>query len=223
MAAMTERRDDDWAGQHYEPLPGLLGLPAFAWRRLGRRGRALVLIAVGLALAGTAIAVPLIVSGKDEGAQERSRERAVVLAREVARLRADQAPRRGRAPAATAQAALLGRLEQAITADARERQRHGLLPPPPVRRTVCQARAPELAPLESSARRAGGQVLKCLAATTVSAAPGGQRSAIGFEFVAAVNHRRRTFTWCKTNPPPAIGGAGLPEVPLSRACFDPAR
>jgi hypothetical protein len=67
-------------------------------------------------------------------------------------------------------------------------------------------------------------VLACLAATTVSSAPGGNRFAVGFEFLGVPNWRRATFTWCKTNPPPGekFGGARRAEVALARACVDPA-
>jgi hypothetical protein len=217
--------------QRYEPLPGLLGLPRFVWRRTPRRARiALVVLAVAAAV-GTAIAIPLIVAGKREGATEERRADAAAKLTAERRLRADQAPHRDRAahapraPEAARQAAITAALEHAITADARARYRAGRLPGPAVKSTVCQPDATQVADLQPAARRAGGAVLDCLAATTVSARPDGGRFAVGFEFVAAANWRRATFTWCKTNPPPGekFGGARLAEVQLERACVNPSR
>src|SRR4051794_12522134 len=73
----------------FEPLPGLPGLPAWLWRKLGRRGR----VAAGLALvvaAGAIVAsVPGIRSGKRADARRAARsERAA-----RARIAAEQRPR----------------------------------------------------------------------------------------------------------------------------------
>ena len=180
---------------------------------------------------GTAIAVPFIASGKREGAAKERRADAVAKARETRRLRVDQAPHRGRAtgapraPAAARQATIVAALQLAITNDARARFRAGRLPGPPVSSTVCRGDATQLADLQPAARRAGGAALDCLAATSVDTTPAGGRFAVGFEFIAAANWRRATFTWCKTNPPPGekFGGVRRAEVRLQRACVDPAR
>jgi hypothetical protein len=180
---------------------------------------------------GTAIAIPLIASAKRESAAEERRADAADKARAERRLRADQAPRRGRAahapraPEAAREAAITAALERAITADARARYRAGRLPGPAVKSTVCSADATQVADLQPAARRAGGAVLVCLAATTVSTRPDGGRFAVGFEFIAAANWRRATFTWCKTNPPPGeqFGGARRAEAQLERACVNPSR
>jgi hypothetical protein len=217
--------------QRYEPLPGLLGLPRFVWRRTPHGARiALVVFAVA-AVVGTVIAIPLIASSKRESAAEERRADAAAKAREESRLRADQAPHRGRAarapraPAAARQTAITAALERGITTDARARYRAGTLSGPAVKSTVCRADATQVADLQPAARRAGGAVLDCLAATTVGTRPDGGRFAVGFEFIAAANWRRATFTWCKTNPPPGekFGGARAAEVSLDRACVNPSR
>ena len=218
------------AEQHYEPLPGLLGLPRFVWRRTPRPARIALVVLAAAAAVGTAIAIPLIASGKREGAAEERRADAVAKARAERRLRADQAPRRDRAahapraPEAAREAAITAALERAITADARARYRAGTLSGPAVKSTVCRADSTQLADLQPAARRAGGAVLECLAATSVSMRPDGARFAIGFEFIAAANWRRATFTWCKTNPPPGekFGGVRRAEVQLKRACVNPS-
>jgi hypothetical protein len=175
------------------------------------------------------VAIPLIVSGKRQGATEERRADAVARARAERRLRVDQAPHRGRAtgapraPEAAREAAVVAALERAITADALARFRAGRLPGPPVSSTRCDAHYAQLSDLQPAARRAGGAVLKCLAATSVGTRPGGGRFAIGFEFLAAANWRRATFTWCKTNPPGRVGGARPAEVRLTRPCIDPSR
>jgi hypothetical protein len=217
--------------QRYEPLPGLLGLPRFVWRRTPRPARVALVVLAATAVVGTAIAIPLIVSGKREGAEKERRADALAKARSERRLRADQAPHRGRAahaphaPQAARRAAITHALEAEITADARARFRAGRLPGPAVKSTVCRADATQLADLQPAARRAGGAVLDCIAATSVGTRPDGGRFAIGFEFVAAANWRRATFTWCKTNPPPGekFGGVRHAEVPLTRPCVNPSR
>ena len=177
---------------------------------------------------GIVIAVPLIASGKREGAAMQRRADAIGKARAERRLRVDQAPHRGRAanaprtPAAARRAATVAALERAITADAQARLRAGRLPPPIVKETTCDANSTQLADRQP-ADRASGAVLACLAATSINTRPGGTRFAVGFEFIAAADWRRAAFTWCKTNPPPGekFGGARRAEVPLAVACVDP--
>jgi len=219
----------DGRDQRYDPLPGLLGLPGFAWRRAPRAAR-IAAVALGLlAVAGTLVAIPLVTEGKRKGDAQRAREEATARAHELRRLRADQAPHRGRAPSAprTPEAArehaIVSALESAITADVMSRRRAGVLPGAPVIRTVCRADAGQVAGFQPAARRAGGAVLACLAATGVGAVPGGRQFAVGYEFLAAAHWGRAAFTWCKTNPPPGEGFAGTdrPEVQLARACTTP--
>jgi hypothetical protein len=219
----------DRSDQRYDPLPGLLGLPGFAWRRAPRRLR-VAAVALGLlAVAGAVVAVPLVTEGKRKGDAQRTREDAAARVRELRRLRVDQAPHRGRAadapraPQAAREHAIVSALEGAITADVMARRRAGALPGAPVIRTVCRADAGQVAGFQPAARRAGGAVLACLAATAVGTAPGGKQFAVGYELLAAAHWGRATFTWCKTNPPPGEGfsGGDRPEVRLARACTGP--
>jgi hypothetical protein len=200
------------------------------WARISRPVRIVLAVLGGVLLVGTAIAIPFIASGKKKGAAEERRSDAAAKARAEARLRIDQMPHRGRAPgapsrpAAARRAAIVTALEGAITADAQARFRTGHLAGPIVKATRCDFANKQLADLQPDARRHGGAVLDCLAATSLSTRPGGTRFAIGYEFIAAANWRRGTFTWCKTNPPPGekFGGARRAEVPLKQACIDPA-
>src|SRR5215207_9022437 len=140
--------------QRYEPLPGLLGLPRFVWRRTPRPARIAMVLLAAAAVVGTAIAIPLIASSKRESAAEERRADAADKARAERRLRADQAPRRGRAahspraPEAAREAAITAALERAITTDARARYRAGRLPGPAVKSTVCSAGATQVADLQ---------------------------------------------------------------------------
>jgi hypothetical protein len=72
---------------------------------------------------------------------------------------------------------------------------------------------------------AAGRRLICLAATSGSATPAGERFAIGYEFVGVADTRRGTYVFCRTTPRAGekFGGAALAEVPLDPACVDPRR
>jgi hypothetical protein len=200
------------------------------WARTPHGGRIAVVVLAAAVAVGTIIAIPLIVSGKNEGAKRDRREEAAAKARKEAFLRVDQAPHRGRAvqlpkDADARRAAVVVALQGAITADAQTRFRAGKLRGPIVKSTRCDYASQQLADLQPTAVRHGGNVLDCLAATTVSQRPEGTRFAVGYEFIAAASWRRGTFTWCKTNPPPGeqFGGVRRASVALQRACIDPAR
>ena len=101
------------------------------WARIPRPGR-IALAVLGVAvLVGTVIAIPLIAGGKKEGAEKERRADAAAKVRAERRLRADQAPHRGRAtgaprtPESARRAEIVAALETAITADAQARFRAG--------------------------------------------------------------------------------------------------
>jgi len=113
--------------ERYEPLPGFAELPGWIFRKLGRRWRvAIVLAIVGL------IALPLALTlreSKQERAASERREKAALRERAIQRLQAEQRPRVrvsdsvapvGAAPCARleARAALMGEVSAAIAADA---------------------------------------------------------------------------------------------------------
>jgi hypothetical protein len=132
----------------YEPLPGIVDLPGWLWRRTGRAlkiGAAvglLAIIAAGIALA------PGIRESKQEQARAEQRERAAARAELIRRLEAEQRPRFGRsgsvAPAGaaaaeqlSARATVMEEVPAAIEADARRRVRLGSLEGP-VLRVECE-------------------------------------------------------------------------------------
>jgi hypothetical protein len=194
----------DSGSDRYEPLPGLLGLPAFVLRKVSRRTRIglLVGLVAGVVVTVTAV-VPAVRHSKRVAArEERTAHRALAL-RERRHLIEDQRPRWAQA---TSRTAAVGELQRAITRDARERFGRRALPGPPVRATRCQPASAD----EPTGRRAGVRRFSCLALTSPS---------IGFEFVAVVDDGRHRLVWCKTNPQGATDAKPLAVVPLTRACF----
>jgi hypothetical protein len=183
--------------------------------------RIAVLASVGaLALAGAAaIVVPSIQHGKEAGAR---RERRAEGARERAerrRLALDQRPHRGQAKSPAGRAALVRKLERAITRDARDRARNGRLDGP-ILRTSC-----ERLHVASEARLA--RVLarySCTAIMSVNRSVPGYPFETGYPFIATVHFRERSYVWCKLNLRPGERASGeATSVKLSRACAGPYR
>lgn len=185
-------------------------IPPIPWRTV-------VLGAIGTAaFAGIAAAliVPPLEEGKRRGEERRAAERAAIVRANIKRLREDQ-----RIHVATVAAGggttLVDALRRQITADSRGRVAAGKLDGP-ILRTDCEPASPGVA------IRPGTRVYKCLAATSgYSKRPSryGYRTRTGYSFVATIDYRRRTLTWCKYNPKPGekfVRGNGY--VPLSRRC-----
>jgi hypothetical protein len=169
-----------------------------------RAKRAIALAALALGVAGVVVWVlvsPSIDHTKRATAAREAAQHAAFVRSETRRLRADQRLHRGRAAAAiTSRAALVGALDRAILADARARVRAGSLHGP-ILRAVCKPVTE--GPLVPTARR-GGYV--CTAVTADIPKEGRGSTAVGgtlgYPFWAIVEYRRRTFAWCKVNPPP---------------------
>ena len=197
---MSRYQDD-----RYEPLPGLLGLPGFAWRRLGRRARIAIVacVAAGLAVI-VAFVAPNIRQAKHTQATEQARARAAAVAAERRRLTEDQRPHHA---TLDSRSTAVVELQRAITRDARQRVRAGALPPPPVRRSRCHAASPDAT--ARAALAAGGRLFDCLALGPHGGA---------FGFVAVVDYRQRRLTWCKTNAIALTDATALATVPLDRSC-----
>ncbi len=182
-------------GDRYEPLPGLLSIPAFLVRRLGPRGRRALAIVAAVALVGAVVAavilVPQITETKRDNAERARQDSASALAAERTRLRAEQRPHRGVAPAGSGRAAIVAELQSAILADARSRVSAGDLPGPPPKRVSCQ-------PLK---HRLGGY--RCLAVTSdlpdTGSTVGGT---VGHPFAAVVHPETGSFSWCKVSGRP---------------------
>jgi len=191
------------------------------------------LIALGaVALIGFAVwLVPQLIDFRHHSDARARASRAKLIATERARLIAEQRPHRGRAvalrPAAGASAAdrlrarrqLVGRVESSITADARARVARGLLEGQPPSRTHCGPLVRnQVSGDEEDLSKAIGRY-SCVAVVRNAVQQGKSVGLFGIPFVAALDFRRFTYTWCKDNPAANAGDRGLVFVRLARACF----
>jgi hypothetical protein len=194
----------------YEPLPGLLQLPAHFLRKLGPTGRRIAAALAALALAALAVfllvGLPAINDRRAEREAAESRAAAQERARRIAQLRAEVRLRHGRgAPAATVpeRHALVGALAAAVTADARERARSGELDLD-VRRTECE-RYPRSAtgadPADDPALGRGRY--SCLAVTSeIAPTAASGAGLVGYPYRALVRFEPGRFTYCKISGRP---------------------
>jgi hypothetical protein len=195
----------------YEPLPGVLGLPAYLLRKLSPRGRKVaaglgVLLIAG-AVAGAIVLVPRISDARRTNAEAARRESLEAAKRARAQLIVEQRPRHGRVGDGVR---LTPALERAITRDARERAASGELDNP-ARRTTCR-------PL---GRRDERVLLGCTAITSeVRSTADVTGVTVGYSYRAALTPHTGRYAFCKTSGRPAVGftSHGLPDVKLPRAC-----
>ena len=202
----------------YEPLPGLLSLPGFLYRKLGPRGRLAVRVGGSLfvvaAIALTIVLAPKIAESNRERKAEEQRQAVASLEAHVRRLRAEQRPQRGRADAGAPRTAVIAGLEAGILADARARAARGRLHGPPATRVECKP----LAGVDASAARVA---YDCIAVTSDlpsgESLPGG---VIGHPFRAVADFPTGRFTWCKVSPRPGEGSISRKDliVRIPRAC-----
>jgi hypothetical protein len=202
----------------YDPLPGLLQLPSFLYRRLGARGRLAVKVGGALFLIAATVAaivlVPRIVDTKRERADQERRDAAAALAERRRALIAEQRPHRGRSDPAASRAAVRADLERGILADARARAASGDLSGPPAKRVRCE----QLKGAEAAGRRVP---YDCLAIT--SDLPSDEnlpKGVIGYPFRAVADYSTGRFTWCKVSGRAGEGGISSKDlaVRIPRAC-----
>lgn len=193
----------------YEPMPSLAALPAWLWRRAPRSAR---LAVAGLAVVGAAGLAAMLVHGAGVRDGER-RETAAFRTRAEARLRADQAPRHGRAPTARA---LPAALERAIGRDVVRRR---LGPGMPV--TSCRRVRPVDAAGTPLALPATDAYFTCFAVLRTGET-GAATLQTGYGFRARANLATHAFAWCKLNPRPIHADQEeFIRVALSRECVPP--
>jgi hypothetical protein len=207
-------------GDRYEPLPGLLEIPGFLYRKLGRGGRRIVLAVLVLLLlavaAGIVFGLPAVNDTKaDRAAAERTaaQQRQAAL---VERLVAEQRLVRGRGTAAAglsgaeaiaARQALVGDLGADIEADARARVQAGELEQG-IRGVECE-RYPRGARGEDPATELGSATgrYSCLAVTAVApTTETNESSKIGYPYRALVDFPSGRFTYCKVSGRAGEGG-----------------
>jgi hypothetical protein len=201
----------------YEPLPGLLSLPAFLYRKLGSRGRMAVKVGGGMFVVGATVAtivlVPHIAESKRERAEQERRDTAAALAERRHRLAAEQRPRRARAKPGLSRAALVSELEEGILADARARAADGKLGGPAAKRVECT-------PIRHGQDPTGDRVAyDCTAVTSdlpsIGKSGGG---VIGHPFRAVVHFSTGRFTWCKVSGRTVEDLVSHAGVMIPRAC-----
>jgi hypothetical protein len=192
------------SGDRYEPLPALPELPGWLWRKMGRRGRAAVILIPVAAVVAAVALVPGLRASQDEADERQRAARAAQRAELARRLEAEQRPVAGRSEAGVAGASLAARarmmddLGAAIRADARARVRRGELSGT-IRRVQCE-------PFPRSLGRSGADRdlsrrrgrFACVAVTAeferTSESPGG---VIGHQYRALVDFATGRFSFCK--------------------------
>jgi hypothetical protein len=206
----------------FEPLPSLTGLPRWLWRKVPRRARPVLALAMVAALVAIAASIPELVETKREVEAERAEATRRAQAAQRRRVVEDQRPRTARLSAAELLAARrLGGLadprsaalvavplERAITADVRTRARAGLLPGS-ASTTECSAR------LERTRDTAG---YNCLAVQSSRQALQGRRLATGYRFTARADLAAGVLVWCKENPYPLHPTSHVVKAELESAC-----
>ena len=212
------------SGDHYEPLPGLAGLPAWIWGRLppvGKVGVALLpFVAVGLVLA----LGPGIERGKEERASAEAERLERARAERVERQRREQQPRfaRGEPAAASlpARRHLLAEATVAVRRDARARVQTGALSGP-IRRVQCEPypRTVERPGAEEDPSRRFGRYA-CLAVTAAFGATAEHEAgAIGHPYRVRIDFDSGRYAFCKVAGRAGEGSIGqAPVVRVPAAC-----
>jgi hypothetical protein len=215
--------------ERYEPLPNLVELPAWAWRRMSRPLRIGTVVAVLAAIPLLAVlALQLDASQADRQAADR-RERAQQRALRARALEAEQRPRFARSPAVVgddgsdaqrlaARARMLDDVVAAILADARARARSGAMAGR-VDRAECE-RFPRSIDgrggAESDLSRRRGRYACVAVSAEFKRSKASVGGVIGHPYRALVDFRTGRYAYCK------ITGAAGPEreqlVTVPRAC-----
>ncbi len=193
----------------YDPLPGILSLPGFLYRKLGPRGRvaakagsALFVVAVTVA---AIVLVPQIVETKRERTEQERRDAVAALEQRRRDLIAEQRPHRDRVTDASSRSALVTKLEVRILSDARARVAAGDLSGPAAKRVTCE-------PVQHGQDPDGARVAyECLAVTSdlpsIDASPGG---VIGHPFRAVIRLSDRAPHVVQGERPARLRGASPP-------------
>ena len=210
--------------ERYEPLPGLLQLPGFVWRRLSEAGK-LVVIGAGAAalVAGFALA-PVIDRSREEHSRKEAAERARIERQDLERTRREQRPRFARATPAGTDVAARGRLlasaEASIRADASKRSAAGEFNGP-IMRVECKVYPPgtEATPPDLDVSKRAG-TYACIAVTSEIPATSGNRAGLlGHPYRVRIDFRTGRYAFCKVRGRPGeLAVRAKPGVRLPRVC-----
>jgi hypothetical protein len=194
----------------YEPAPGFIELPGWLWRRTSTA------LKIGIG-AGAVLLVAAVLAVSASSNRDAQRARAVQIARaaavhreEVAKARAEQKPRLGRAHGT--RTAMADRLSAAMLADARARVRGGALRGP-ILRVACERFPKTVGPVPRERDRR----YSCVAVTAeIARSKGGEAGAIGHPYRARIDFSTGRFAFCKISA--RLDPVKNPEVMTPEAC-----
>jgi hypothetical protein len=208
----------------YEPLPGLLELPRFVWRRLPLAAR----IGVGLAaLAAVVLAIvlaPVIQRSREEHARTEAAELARIRQVELERTRREQRPRFARGTPAGADLGarrrLLASAEASIGADANKRASAGEFNGP-IQRVECQGYplTAGLVPADADPSKRTGRYA-CIAVTSdIPPTPGNRSGVLGHPYRTRIDFRTGRYAFCKIRGRPGeLAVRVKPPAPVPPVC-----
>jgi type II secretory pathway pseudopilin PulG len=208
----------------YEPLPGLLQLPGFVWRRLPLAARIAVAVAALAAVVLAIVLRPVIQQSRKEHARAEAAELARIRQAELERTRREQRPRFARGTAAgadlEARRQLLASAEASIRTDANTRAAAGEFNGP-ILRVQCEGYPPAAGRLPADAvpsKRTGRY--GCLAVTSDIPATSGNRSGVvGHPYRVLINFQNGRYAFCKIRGRPGeLAVRAGPSVPVPRVC-----
>jgi len=208
----------------YEPLPGLLQLPGYVWRRLGRTAKVAIVVAAGAAVIGAILAAPSIQRSNEERSRAEAERSARIERQQIELTRRQQRPRfgRGAAPGQDlgARRQLLSSAEGSILADASTRSAAGEFNGP-IMRVACEGFPPGakiVAADADPAKRVG--LYECIAVTSQIPATSGNRTGLlGHPYRMRINFDNGRYAFCKVRGRPGELAVKAPRpVNLPRVC-----
>jgi hypothetical protein len=212
------------ADDRYEPLPGLLELPGFLWRRLPPVARlGLAGLAVGVAPLAFVLA-PGIQRSKEEHARSEAAESARIQRQILTDTRREQRPRFGRGRAAGAHlearhllvAAAIGSIKADASARAAAGEWGG-----PILRVRCGPYPPSAgqAPADEVPSMRAGRYA-CIAITSdIPATPGNRPGAVGHPYRARIDFTSGRYAFCKIRGRPGeLAVKARTPVPVPHVC-----
>ena len=216
----TQNRKPD----RYEPLPGIIDLPGWIWRRMPPVAKVGVVLAFVALIAVALVIGPDIRQSKSERERAEQQERQRARAAREARIRREQRPRFVDGPAATAGVAARRRLLDAasasVLADARRRVAAGQLRGP-IRRIDCEPFPRNVADIgaEDSTEQRFGRYA-CLAVTAefteTESTSGGL---LGHPYRVRIDFDTGRYAFCKIRGRPGeLAIRANPPAPVPPVC-----
>ena len=208
----------------YEPLPGLLQLPGYVWRRLGRPAKVAVVVAAVAAVVAAVLAAPSIQRSNEEHARAEAEKSARIERRQIELTRRQQRPRFARGAAAGkdlgARRQLLSSAEGSILTDASTRAAAGEFNGP-IMRVRCEGFPPDenIVPADADPVKRVG-LYGCIAVTSEIPATSGNRSGLlGHPYRMRINFENGRYAFCKVRGRPGELAVKAPRpVNLPRVC-----